>query len=105
LLIISYVDFTSFFLRLENRSPSGSNSSATFLGEDSSLQASTAAKPEEGREKKMEEQEAEDLPEEGREEVEVGKEEEGSSFSSGESSHSTVSGSSIINWNFTDFRS
>jgi hypothetical protein len=57
-------------------------------------------------EKKVEEQEAEDLPEEGREEVEGGKgEEEGSSFSSGESSHSTVSGSSIINWNFTDFRS
>jgi hypothetical protein len=72
------------------------------------LLAATAAKPEEGMEKKMEEQEAEDLPEEGREEVEVGREkeeEEGSSFSSGESSHSTVSGSSIINWNFTDFRS
>jgi hypothetical protein len=88
------------FFRLENRSRSGSNSSATFLGEDSSLQAAIAAKPDEGREKKMEEQEAE-----GREEVEGGKEEEGSSFSSGESSHSTVSGSSIINWNFADFRS
>ncbi len=68
-----------------------------------------AAKPEEGSEEKVEAGEtAEDLPEEGREEVEGGKgreEEEGSSFSSGESSHSTVSGSSIINWNFTDFTS
>lgn len=33
----------------------------------------------------------------------AGREEEVSSFSSGESSHSTVSGGSLMNWNYTDF--
>jgi hypothetical protein len=100
------------FSRLESGSPSGLESSATFLAQEDNLSSvdeggkggeddNSMQQVEENREGTNE------MTKEGQAELarEAGvEEEEGYSFSSGESSHSTVSGSSIMNWNYSDFR-